>query len=114
MARSFWGWLTRCSQTTPPHCPLAKGGRAAVAQGGREAVAKGGRSAVVKGRCQPAVELLESRDLLSGFHPGYVILPHSGGGATPMGTSGPTGTTPAQIRQAYGFNQITFSNGAVT
>src|SRR5262249_35839509 len=59
------------------------------------------------------VELLESRDLPSTFHPGYVLLPRGGGGATPFGTSAPTGYTPAQIRHAYGFDQITFNNGTV-
>src|SRR5437764_9785947 len=58
-----------------------------------------------------AVELLESRDLLSGFHPQYVLLPH--GGANPFSGGGsPTGTTPAQIRHAYGFDQISFGGVA--
>src|SRR5207244_12638818 len=35
------------------------------------------------------------------------------GGTTAFSTSGPTGTTPTQIRHAYGFDQITFSNGTV-
>ena len=30
-----------------------------------------------------------------------------------MSTAGPTGYTPAQVRQAYGINQITFNNGTV-
>jgi len=30
-----------------------------------------------------------------------------------LATAGPTGSTPAQIRQAYGFNSITFNNGTV-
>ena len=59
-------------------------------------------------RISLAVELLESRDLLSaGASPTYVILPHSG--ATPFSSAGPTGTTPTQIRTAYGFNQISFN-----
>src|SRR5437867_1162126 len=62
-------------------------------------------------RQRPFLELLETRDLPSGAHPNYVLFPH--GGATPHGTSGPTGTTPAQIRHAYGFDQITFSNGTI-
>ena len=33
---------------------------------------------------------------------------------SPLSRAGPTGYTPAQIRQAYGFNQITFNNGTVT
>ena len=60
-------------------------------------------------RCRQLVlEYLEVRDVPSGFaQPDYVIL--SGGGAKPFGSPGPTGTTPAQIRQAYGFNQISFN-----
>jgi subtilase family serine protease len=58
------------------------------------------------------LEVLESRDLPSAYlSPTYVLLRH--GGATPLGTTGPTGTTPAQIRHAYGFDQITFNNGTV-
>ena len=57
------------------------------------------------------VELLESRDLLSGASPTYVLLHHNGS-ATPFGSPGPTGTTPTQIRQAYGFNQISFNGAA--
>jgi hypothetical protein len=54
------------------------------------------------------VELLESRNLLStGFQPTYVLIPH--GGPTPFGTPGPTGYTPAQVRHAYGFDQISFN-----
>jgi hypothetical protein len=58
------------------------------------------------------VEGLEARELLSGFHTQYVRF--SEGSAAPFGTTGPAGTTPAQIRHAYGIDQITFSNGTVT
>jgi subtilase family serine protease len=44
--------------------------------------------------------------------PTYILLPQ-GGGVTPFGGPGPTGTTPAQIRHAYGFDQVSFSNGTV-
>ncbi|HEV3115484.1 MAG TPA: S53 family peptidase [Gemmataceae bacterium] len=55
--------------------------------------------------------MLESRDLLSATaHPTYVLLPENGVVA-PLAASGPTGTTPTQIRHAYGFDQISFSNG---
>jgi hypothetical protein len=54
---------------------------------------------------------LECRDLPSGVSPTYVLFRH--GGAAPLGTPGPTGLTPAQIRHAYGFDQISFNNGAV-
>ena len=61
---------------------------------------------------KPFVETLEGRDLPSaGAHPTYILaIPH-GGGAAPYTTSGPTGTTPSQIRHAYGFDKITLGNG---
>ena len=63
------------------------------------------------------VESLETRILLSAttadqdisVHPNYEIADAE----SPKATSGPTGLSPAQIRQAYGFNSITFANGAV-
>src|SRR5437868_1481472 len=58
------------------------------------------------------VELLESRDLPSGFQPQYVLLPQSKDGVTTFATAGPTGMTPTQIRQAYGFDQISFNGVA--
>src|SRR5581483_2521624 len=60
------------------------------------------------------IEFLEHRTLLSALltHPHYVIK-HSAGTVTPLGTSGPTGYTPSQIRHAYGFDQITLSGGVV-
>ncbi|MFL5339102.1 MAG: fibronectin type III domain-containing protein [Gemmataceae bacterium] len=58
------------------------------------------------------LEFLEPRDVPSGLHTQYVLLPR-GGGAGPFGGPGPTGTTPAQIRHAYGFDQISFNGGAV-
>ena len=44
--------------------------------------------------------------------PDYVayVAPHS---VAPLSTAGPTGYTPAQIRQAYGFDKIAFNNGTV-
>ena len=62
---------------------------------------------------KPFIEALEGRDLPSaGAHPTYILaIPH-GGGAAPYTTSGPTGTTPSQIRHAYGFDKITLGNGA--
>jgi subtilase family serine protease len=64
---------------------------------------------------QPFLEFLETRDLPSGvFHPTYIIdHPIGASAAHPLSTSGPTGTTPTQIRHAYGFDQITFNNGSV-
>jgi subtilase family serine protease len=59
----------------------------------------------------PVLEHLEDRNLLSDAAPGALvlqpqgILPASGG-------SLPPGFSPAQIRHAYGFDQITFENGS--
>ena len=47
---------------------------------------------------------------ISGVHPDHVLLTRASGGATASATPGPTGTTPAQIKQAYGFNQINFGS----
>ncbi len=58
------------------------------------------------------IESLESRDLLSGFTPSYLMNPISGS-ATPYATMSPTGYSPSQISQAYGFNQISFNDGTV-
>jgi hypothetical protein len=84
MSRAFWEWSSR---RTPAPSPRRR-------------------------RRPPSLECLESRDLLSVATPQYVLLPH-GGGAAPLGSPGPSGTTPSQIRHAYGFDQITFSNGTV-
>src|SRR5262245_54776656 len=70
------------------------------------------RSRHVRTRGSLFIELLESRTVPSGAQPSYVLLPQSGG-ATPFSTSAPTGVTPAQIRHAYGFDQISFNNGAI-
>src|SRR5262249_26065742 len=62
-------------------------------------------------RPRPLVlEILEARELLSGAHPDYLRF-FSGIGASPFASPGPTGYSPAQIRHAYGFDQIAF--GAV-
>ena len=45
--------------------------------------------------------------------PGAVLLP-SAGSASPQAVTANGPYTPAQIRQAYGFNNITFNNGTVT
>jgi subtilase family serine protease len=62
------------------------------------------------------IEPLEWRQLLSVSPLGGNATPdhlaHSMSGATPAATAGPTGYSPQQVRQAYGFNQVTFSNGA--
>ncbi len=60
---------------------------------------------------RPPIEPLEARVLLSAaapvlFHPDYVPGPADA-------TSTVAGLTPAQVRKAYGFDQLSFSNGAV-
>ncbi len=92
MLHSAWGWLSRRSSVPSRN---RRAGRPL----------HGERRSLV-------LEALETRELLSGLHPEYILF--SRDGATPMGTAGPTGMTPAQIRQAYGINQISFNNGTVT
>ncbi len=62
-------------------------------------------------------EPLESRHLLSLSVAGYAVPDYvaygAADGVAPLATAGPTGYTPAQIRQAYGFNNITFNHGTV-
>jgi hypothetical protein len=63
------------------------------------------------------IESLESRHLLSLSVAGYAVPDYlayvASNSVAPLTTSGPTGYTPAQIRQAYGFNNISFNNGTV-
>ncbi len=61
-------------------------------------------------RSTPRFELLEDRAVPTVFQPQYVVQAH-GNSATPLGTTGPTGLSPAQIRHAYGIDQIS-GNGA--
>lgn len=65
-----------------------------------------------------ASEALETRVLLSTTNAAPILDAHpmyiDSTAASPLATVGPSGYTPAQIRQAYGFNSITFANGAVT
>src|SRR5258707_9872978 len=67
------------------------------------------RKARLVNRTSLWLEYLESRDLFAAgmFHPTFVLRhPTKGGGAGPFLGSGPAGTTPAQIRHAYGFDQL--------
>jgi hypothetical protein len=60
----------------------------------------------------PALEYLEDRTLLTIAYPAALVA--QPGAFAPEGSSAlPAGFSPAQIRQAYGFNQITFDNGTV-
>jgi subtilase family serine protease len=68
----------------------------------------------------PRLERLETREVLSSVSlvppselasPLPNVSPNSSV-AVPS-SAGPTGFTPAQLRQAYGFNQITFDNGTI-
>jgi hypothetical protein len=63
------------------------------------------------------IELLESRQLLSASPLGFATPNYRSistlAGIAPLNTAGPTGYSPQQVRHAYGFDQVTFSNGAV-
>jgi hypothetical protein len=59
---------------------------------------------------RPDLELLEKRDLPSGMHPTNVLRLSGGpNGPAPFSSAGPRGFTPAQVRHAYGFDQISFN-----
>src|ERR1700722_13082922 len=62
---------------------------------------------------RPQLETLEELVMPSGitFEPTHLL--YSNPIKPQAGSSSPSGETPAQIRQAYGFNQISFSNGSV-
>jgi hypothetical protein len=49
----------------------------------------------------------------SAVKPDYILGPHSGG-ASPNGTPGPTGLSPAAIRHAYGFDQLSNTGAGQT
>ena len=63
------------------------------------------------------LESLEIRSLLSASALGeavpYHVAPVAQNGVVPLSTAAPTGYSPAQIRHAYGFDQITFNSGTV-
>ncbi len=64
-------------------------------------------------RILPTLERLEDRTVPTVVNPTSHLLVNPGGFA-PAGSAGqPGGFSPAQIRHAYGFDQITFNNGAV-
>jgi hypothetical protein len=75
---------------------------------------RGRRHKSRKNHRQLSLELLESRDLPSVMaHPNFLIEAHASG-VKPFAGGGSTWYSPSQIRHAYGFDQITFSNGTVT
>jgi len=51
--------------------------------------------------------------LSSGYQTLHVPFTPANGEVMPLSTPTPTGTTPTQIRHAYGFDQISFEGGAV-
>ena len=66
----------------------------------------------------PFLELLETRELLTTATPFFIInssqqAAPAGSGVQPFSGPSPSGFSPDQISQAYGFNQITFNNGTV-
>src|SRR4051794_27169422 len=63
--------------------------------------------------CRPRLESLEDKVLPAGLllHPLHLLAPPSG--ITPQVGPASSSLTPAQVRHAYGFDQITFQNGTV-
>jgi hypothetical protein len=57
---------------------------------------------------RPLCEALETRELPAVFLPTYLAARHPGR-AAPLATTGPTGYAPAQVRHAYGFDQVWFN-----
>src|SRR5262245_51074363 len=62
-------------------------------------------------RWNALLEALETRELLTVFHPVH-LASNTADGIQPLGTAGPSGYTPAQVRHGYGFDRIS-SNGVV-
>jgi len=82
--------------------------------GRRPTAAASRRSGLVHRSQTLGFELMEVRQVLSacpiGFASAGIMRAHDG--ITPSATSGPTGFTPTQIRQAYGFAGISFNGAA--
>src|ERR1700722_12503881 len=87
MPRALLSWLTRQPQHTH-------------------------RSTASRPRFQLTLESLEDRDVPSAvmLHPDNLLYDH---GARPLASSGPSGFSPAQLKAAYGINNVTFSGGTV-
>jgi hypothetical protein len=60
-----------------------------------------------------AVEFLEERALPSSAEPFHVVAAAKGG-VGPLTSSGPVGYAPSQIRHAYGFDQISFTQNGTS
>src|SRR5262245_4952733 len=64
--------------------------------------------------CRPRLETLEDKVLPAGvlLTPMHLLAPPSH--IAPQAGPASSSLTPAQVRHAYGFDQITFQNGTVT
>ena len=51
-------------------------------------------------------------DLADGYQPAFTAF-NPDGSDTPLATAGPTANSPTQLRNAYGFSQISFAGGTV-
>lgn len=75
------------------------------------------RVAKIVSRRTLRLEWLEPRSLLSISAPGvavpYLAAFDAGPGVAPLSTAGPTGYSPQQVRHAYGFDKISFGDGAI-
>jgi hypothetical protein len=71
-----------------------------------------GKAARARRRASPVLEYLEDRTLLTVAYPS-VLLMHPVAFSPLTSSSLPSGFNPAQIRHAYGFDQISLNNGTV-
>ncbi len=61
----------------------------------------------------PTVAPPSSAALSSAAHTNVVVYTPAGVINPALGTADPTGLTPSQVRNAYGFSQVTFSSGSI-
>ncbi len=112
---------TRVTDGAPPEpgaasYPYAVGGWASMSGTRRQASSHSRRGRLR--RAAPLVEALEGRALLSlpgAGSPFLATVPIEtvSPGAAPAGSAAPAGLSPAQVRQAYGFDAIRFGGGLV-